>query len=179
MPKIREIEAQLGDVYNWLLVSYKKNILKGLEKVLNDEEVIVDLLDGLMSGRGKPSGIGASGVLCITDRRLLFVESEKPGARPEIIRYEKITDVRYGKSFSSTTLSIEYGGKEISFKSFANETAVRKFADKFRQMTGNGTRFREEDKKNIIDTMTQLFVDRISSTDMKKNVQDVKKNRWN
>ncbi|HON77600.1 MAG TPA: AAA family ATPase [Spirochaetota bacterium] len=174
MPNIKEIESQLGEVYNWLLVSHKKNILKSLEKVLKDEEVVVDLLDGLLSGRGEASGIGVSGVLCITNRRLFFIESEKPGARPEIISYDDITGIRYGKSFSSTTLSIECGGNELSFKSFANETAVRKFADKFRQMTGNGTHFREENKKNIIDTMTQLFVDRISSTDMKGIVPDAK-----
>lgn len=167
MPNIREIETQLGEVYNWLLVSYKKNILKSLEKILKDGEAVVDLLDGLLMGEDEKSGIGVSGVLFITNRRLFFVGSEKPKAAPAVIKYGDITGIRYGRSFSSTTLSIERGKNELSFKSFANETAVKKFVEKFRQMTGAETSFQEEDKKSILDTMTKLFSDRVPPVEMK------------
>ncbi|HQO00984.1 MAG TPA: AAA family ATPase [Spirochaetota bacterium] len=166
MSHMKDIEAQLGNVYNWLLVSNKKNILKNLDRVLENGEVIADLLDGLMTGEDDRSGIGESGVLCITDRRLFFTESEKSRGRVESIRYQDIAGIRYSKSFSSTTLSIAYGKKEISFKSFANETAVRKFVDKFQQLAGNGARVEEEDKKNILDAMTKLFIDRASSPEV-------------
>jgi SpoVK/Ycf46/Vps4 family AAA+-type ATPase len=166
MSHIREIEAQLGNVNNWLLVSNKKNILKNLDRTLENGEVIADLLDGLMTGEGDRSGIGESGVLCITDRRLFFIESEKSRGRVESVRYKDVDGIRFAKSFSSTTLSISYGKKEISFKSFVNETAVRKFVDKIQQLTGNGTSVEEEDKKNILDAMTRLFVNRVSPPDM-------------
>ena len=166
MPSQNAIEQQLAGIYNWLLVSNKKNILRGLEKALRDDEMLVDLLDGLFDGKTiTGSAMGAGGILVITSKRLLFVPGEKAKASFEEVPYGEITALKHEKSFSSVKLTIATRGGGVSFKTFANESAVRKFADRIREIEGGGLPVEEKTTNTILDTLTSIFVDKTTGPD--------------
>ena len=132
------------------MVSYKKNILKGLRKVLDGDEKIENLMDGIFSNKISGNGVGVSGILCISNKRLFFLTSEKSKSRCESISYNDIISMEYEKGFSSTKLILKYKSSTATFKSFANERAMQKFIDNIRSMTGHGTTYHEKKSKNII-----------------------------
>ncbi len=172
MPPVREIEQQLSGINNWLLVSGKKTILKGLEKAMVSGEMIVDLLDGLFSGKKiTGGGMGSGGVLCITSKRLLFVTGDKSKIAFEEIPYGDIKSLEHEKSFSSVRLNISTRDGSVSFKTFANEIAVKKFAEKIREIEGGGLSYREKNSSSILDAITDIFVDRTSGPEFLESIK--------
>ena len=166
MPTKGEIEEQLSGINNWLLVSGKKNILKGLGKAMGTGEIIVDLLDGLFSGKKiTGGGMGTGGVLCITSKRLLFVAGDTSRTAFEEIPYGDIESLEHEKSFSSVRLNIAARDGSASFKTFANEFAVKKFAEKIREIEGGGLKYREKNSGSILDAITDIFIDKTAGAD--------------
>jgi SpoVK/Ycf46/Vps4 family AAA+-type ATPase len=172
MPSLNNIDKQLAGIYNWLLVSNKKNILRGLEKALRDDEMLIDLLDGLFEGKAiTGAGMGAGGVLIITSKRLLFVAGDKSRAAFEEVPYGDIISLGHEKSFSSVKLVIGLRNGSVSFKTFANESAVKKFAGRIREIEGGNVPFEEKTSGTILDAITSIFVDKTSGPEFLDQVK--------
>jgi hypothetical protein len=125
-----DIEQQLTGRMNWALVSNKKTILTGLQAGLEQSEKIVEILDGFFSGtKLRNTATGHSGLFCITDRKLIFVENEQSGEF-EAIEFRNIKSVEIKKEFTSSRLVITTTGGEMSFNSYSGKMALRKFAEK-------------------------------------------------
>ncbi len=172
MASITIIKNQLSDLHNWLLVSNKKNILRGLEKALRNDEMIIDLLDGLYEGTAFIGpGLGVAGVLVITSKRLLFVAGDSSRAAYEEIPYGDIKAIEHNKSFSSVKISIALPRGKVAFKTFANEAAVKKFTDRIREIEGGNAPFEEKASSSVLDAMTGLFMERTGAADFLENIR--------
>ncbi len=129
MPSPESIAEQLEGNSNWALVSNKKNVLRGLAKLMDDGETIVDLLDGLYRGLKLSSKGDLPGVLVATDRRILFVTSELSRPLYEEIAPSEIRGIAYERAFSSIVMTLRLKSSPVTFKTFDNRAAVTKFID--------------------------------------------------
>ncbi|MFO8064862.1 MAG: AAA family ATPase [Spirochaetia bacterium] len=110
MPLQQEIETQLGQIRNWGGVSFKKNILSTLNQVLDEDELVGDLLEGFYSGDHiAASGSGAPGILCLTDRRVLFLMNGGTGSSADRISFEELTAVAVRRSDQSVKITLQRG----------------------------------------------------------------------
>lgn len=103
MPQVRDIESQLATIDNWTHVSFKENLVGNLNQVLVDDEVVEDCLEGFYKGAVVTgSGSGASGILFLTNRRLMFLKNGRAAGRPESIPFEDLASVSYRTGIAST-----------------------------------------------------------------------------
>ena len=107
MPSIPDIEKQLDAIQNWILVSNKKNILRGLDKLLSKNERVLDVLDGLYRGIKISDSSDMAGVLFVTDRRLFFVTSELSSPQFEELAFDDIRGIAYERAFSSIIVTMK------------------------------------------------------------------------
>lgn len=106
MPLQSDIESQLGSISNWLNVSFKKNIVQSLNRVLDEDEQVQNVLEGFYQGGAiASSGSGAPGILCITDRRVLFLLNGSKGVA-ESIPFSELLSVSVRRTDSSLRLSL-------------------------------------------------------------------------
>ncbi len=174
MPPIPDIQEQLKDNINWVTVAYKKNVLKGLSRYLKDNEEIVDILDGLYTSRkisGK--GMGESGVLCLTNRRLFFVTSEQSRPLHEEIPLYTLKDITYTKSFSSITIRINLGKEIGEFKTFSREASVKDLLDSIQRVSGNTASIEKEDSYDVLENVTDLFIDKTSDSGFQDKIKSM------
>lgn len=128
MTTARELESQLQEIPNWPSVSFKTYLVGGLAPTLEGGERIEDLLEGFYRGRtvSAPAS-GAPGVLFLTDRRMVFVTSEREGAQTELLDYEEVSRVESDEGFSSTTITLAAGDDDLVLTSVGNKTQSRAF----------------------------------------------------
>ncbi|MBN2080394.1 MAG: AAA family ATPase [Spirochaetes bacterium] len=153
MPSPDSIAAQLEGNSNWALVSNRKNVLRGLEKIMGDDEKIVDVLDGLYRGSKLSSKGDLPGVLVATDRRLLFVTSELSRPLYEEIATSEIRGIAYERAFSSIVMTLRLKSSPVTFKTFDNRAAVTKFIDAA-SAAGVTAPAREEETLRLLDEVS-------------------------
>ena len=124
MPSVKEIKHQLENSKNWVFISNKDIIIDGLQSCLGKDEELLDIIEGLYNGKTlNNSGLGISGVLCATDRRLLFLSNESLGLHEEI-SFKEITSLNCIKEYSSLKINMTAGKNSISFNSFSSKASV-------------------------------------------------------
>jgi SpoVK/Ycf46/Vps4 family AAA+-type ATPase len=156
MPSNSDIEKQLDAIQNWILVSNKKNILRGLDRLLSKNERVLDVLDGLYRGIKISDSRDLAGVLCVTDRRLLFVTSELSSPLFEELSFGDIRGIAYERAFSSIIVTMKLKASIVTFKTFDNASAVSRFIE---LITGGGARpeAREESTLRILDDINDTM----------------------
>jgi Holliday junction resolvasome RuvABC ATP-dependent DNA helicase subunit len=106
-PSVRD---QLERLSGWSAVSRKRDILAVLGVTLSRGERIAAVLEGFYAGPGSAPP-GAYGVLCVTDRRIVFAAGD--GSRPptQEVRFGEIisTDVESGFSAYKLLLVMAHG----------------------------------------------------------------------
>jgi DNA polymerase III delta prime subunit len=130
MPIARDIETELQQIPNWAQVSFKRNILDTLERSLEETEEVENVLEGfyqVLSTTG--TGSVAPGILCITDRRILFLISGKTRNAPEALEYDRVQAVETKRGYSSTRLTIRLAEGEVQLTAVANANQVTSFIE--------------------------------------------------
>jgi len=147
MPLQDKIESQLGTISNWLHVSFKKNLIQGLNQLVEDEERIEDVLEGFYRGdRIAASGSGAPGILCVTDRRLFFLQSGG-GGLPEVIEYESVESVAAKRTDSSVKITLVHPGGTSILTSTKRGSQAQSFIDNLRAKIGED-RLDDQDQRS-------------------------------
>ena len=137
MPLQQEIQTQLEHIRNWVGVSFKKNILNSLNQVLDEDEELVDLLEGFYSGdHVVASGSGAPGILCITDRRLLFLLNGGTGSTADRIGYDEISGVGVRRTDQSVKIALHRGGSSSVLTSTKRGGQADSFIESVRARIG-------------------------------------------
>jgi len=128
MPAVRDLESELQQIPNWTHVSFKKNILSTLERNLEEAEGVENVLEGFYQGIGiTGTGSGAPGLLCTTDRRILFLISGKSKRAPEALDYENVISVETKRGYSSTRITIRLVEGEVTLTAVTNSNQVNSF----------------------------------------------------
>lgn len=128
MPLARELEDELRHIPNWTHVSFKKNILTTLDRVLDEAERVENVLEGFYQGiRITGTGSGAPGLLCVTDLRLLFLISGKSKNPPEAIDFDDVESVTTKRGYSSTRIQINLADYQIVLTAVANANQINNF----------------------------------------------------
>lgn len=156
MASLSQIESQLESNPNWVMVSNKKNVIRGLERLLSDGEGIVDLLDGLYRGRKISPERDIPGVLFATDQRLLFITNELARPQYEEIPYGELRGISFERAFSSIIMTLKLRTSTVTFKTFDNRAAVSKFIES----AGSGgvaPPAREESTLRILDEINETM----------------------
>jgi SpoVK/Ycf46/Vps4 family AAA+-type ATPase len=156
MPSTKDIEQNLNSIQNWVLISNKKNVLRGLEKLLRKGETIIDVLDGLYRGIKISENRDLAGILCVTDRRLIFVTSELSGPLYEELSFGDIREITHERAFSSIIMTLKLKSSIITFKTFDNRAAVSKFIETINR-AGGGTATREDTTLRILDDINETM----------------------
>jgi AAA+ superfamily predicted ATPase len=156
MSSTSDIEKQLDAIQNWILVSNKKNVLRGLDRLLSKNERVLDVLDGLYRGIKISESTDLAGVLCVTDRRLIFVTSELSGPLFEELAFGDIRGIAYERAFSSIIVTMKLKTSIVIFKTFDNASAVSRFIE---LINSGGARpeAREESTLRILDDITDTM----------------------
>ncbi|MFP4374366.1 MAG: AAA family ATPase [Spirochaetaceae bacterium] len=138
MPLQQEIETQLGQIRNWGGVSFKKNILTTFHQVLDEDERLVDLLEGFYSGDHiVASGSGAPGILCITDRRVLFLLNGGTGTAGDTLTFDEITAVSVRRTDQSAKITLHRGAGQSVLTSTKRGGQADSFLESVRASIGD------------------------------------------
>lgn len=130
MPLVEDIESQLASIDNWAHVSFKENLLGSLNRVLSEGETVEDVLEGFYKGTVVTgSGTGAAGILCITDRRLMFMQNGRSAGRPEIINFADIASVSYRTGIASTKVYVNTTTAGTILNTNVSGTQVQSFTE--------------------------------------------------
>ena len=157
MASSRDIEKHLDKIQNWILVSNKKNVLRGLEKLLARGETIIDVLDGLYRGIKISGDKDLAGVLLASDRRLLFVTSELSTPQYEELAFNEIRGIVFERAFSSIIMTLKLKSTQVTFKTFDNRSAVTKFIDIIDEQGGVTAAPREDTTLRILDEINSTM----------------------
>ncbi len=157
MPSSKDIEKHLDTIHNWILISNKKNVLRGLEKLLGRGENVIDVLDGLYHGIKISGDRDLAGVLLATDRRLLFVTSEFSSPQYEELAFNDIRGIAFERAFSSIIVTLKLKSTQVTFKTFDNRSAVTKFIDIINSRTGVTAAPREDTTLRILDEINSTM----------------------
>ncbi|MFP4510443.1 MAG: AAA family ATPase [Spirochaetaceae bacterium] len=96
-----ELQQHLSRVPAWASVSFKQNLLASLGAILGENEQVESLLEGFWRGiRLSGTGSGVSGILCLTDQRLMFVSNAGTQSQPEVLDFVDLlsADARGGRN---------------------------------------------------------------------------------
>ncbi|TVR90768.1 MAG: AAA family ATPase [Spirochaetaceae bacterium] len=136
-----ELESQLDGITNWIHVSFKKNIITNMQRVLEDEEVIIDVLEGFYRGRVVVgSGSGTPGVFCLTDQRLVFLANGDTRARPEVLEFSHLSGVRTRRGAASNRVTFVQDEIETVLTTTRDENQVHSFLSALRERMESGGR---------------------------------------
>lgn len=123
-----QLESELQQIANWTHVSFKKNILSTLDRNLSEAEQVENVLEGFYQGVGiTGTGSGAPGILCITDRRLLFLISGKSKNLPESIDYDDVRSVATKRGYSATRIILNLENAQVVLTAVTNMNQVNSF----------------------------------------------------
>ncbi|HNV48607.1 MAG TPA: PH domain-containing protein, partial [Spirochaetota bacterium] len=126
MAPVSALENQLAAIANWATVSYKKNLLKELARTIADDERIDDLLEGFYAGEDTlDAGKELPGILCTTDRRIVFFTSERSKPLVREVRFSDIAAIETEKGYAAMKIAIKtHAANTMVFKSFSRESTV-------------------------------------------------------
>jgi len=109
-------------------------IKRELQQVLQDDEKINDLLEGLYSGikliTDKKTGGG--GVLFLSNKRLFFLTFEDEERKFEEISFKDMLSFHLAKADNYWEITIQLKDNSIRFKAFDDEECVANFTDKLK-----------------------------------------------
>ncbi len=157
MSKTDSIEKQLDKNKNWALVSNKKNVLRGIEKLLADGEKIIDVLDGLYRGLKLSAEGDLPGVLFATEKRLIYVTSELNRPLYEEILPGDIRGITFERAFSSIIVTFKLKSSQVTLKTFDNRAAVTRFIEAVTLTGGVNATAREEDTLRMLDEISKTM----------------------
>ncbi len=136
-----ELESQLDGITNWTHVSFKKNIITNMQRVLDDDEVIIDVLEGFYRGRVVVgSGSGTPGVFCLTDQRLVFLANGDTRANPEVLEFSHLSGVRTRRGAASNRVTFVQHEIETVLTTTRDENQVHSFLSALRERMEVGGR---------------------------------------
>ena len=92
------IGNKLKDIKRWSFIPGKNKILPVIEKRIDNDEYIIDLLDGFFPENDEIKNGGDSGLILVTDRRILLIRSELPESCI-LINKDKIKSIICNKKF--------------------------------------------------------------------------------
>jgi SpoVK/Ycf46/Vps4 family AAA+-type ATPase len=177
----RKIEEDLGKIENWHFIHNQKRVLAALKKILQEDEPVGDVIDGIYCDRDAP-GKDVSCVLFATDRRLICIGNEDRDNSIEIIDHDDIRDISRGKTGSSTALTLALPRKTITFKTPASAARTDTFmsrigaAPEIRIVPGEARRGTIESTIREIDQALSLFAAKNNETKsgdaMKEDMKD-------
>ncbi|MFP4010641.1 MAG: AAA family ATPase [Spirochaetaceae bacterium] len=137
MPVQQDIETRLGQIRNWAGVSFKKNILTVLNQVLHEDEQVENVLEGFYSSDYVvSSGSGAPGLLCITDRRVLFLLNGGTGGSADRLGFDEITAVSVRRSDTGVKVTLHRGSGASVLTSTKGGAQADSFLDSMMQRVG-------------------------------------------
>ncbi len=157
MPSSKEIDKQLDSIQNWILVSNKKNVLRGMEKLLEKDETLIDVLEGLYRGIKISENRDIAGVLTVSDRRLIFITSELSSPLYEELSFSDIRGIAFERAFSSIIVTLKLRSTQVTFKTFDNRSAVTKFIDAINRQGGGTAMPREDTTLRILDEINSTM----------------------
>lgn len=109
------VETRLKNINRWNFVPGKNKILPVLETLIANDEIIITVIDGFFNGTSeKNSGVTDSGVVIVSDRRIILIRSAAPDRYISLKKNNKL-NISCIKNFSSLTLMIESGKDSYSF----------------------------------------------------------------
>ncbi len=162
MPSQRDIEEKVKSLQNWPLVSNKKLLLGRMKDALEKEEGVEELLEGLYEEKkSADSEMGTQGILLLTSSKLLFVSSDSRGGLREM-PFPAVRSMGYERGFASVRITVQGESDALSFKSFANEAAVRRFLEKLEVKTGHRAPDTSGEKTAELEKITERFLDQLS-----------------
>ncbi len=124
MPQV-SIEDKLKSIKSWNFVPGKNKILPVLKTLLNDNEFIIDIIDGFFPGdREEKKSNDDSGFILVTDRIIVLMRSDKP-EKYSSLNKSTIKSITCVKNFSSLTINIDSGKEQFSFVTHLSEAAVK------------------------------------------------------
>lgn len=139
------LQKILETLWNWQFISFRNNLLQALSKGLEEGEQVLDLLEGFFKGdSGRGVGSGTAGVLCLTNRRLLFFLSGDTYSAPDSIPLASLIAVRQKRTPAFTQIVFlkkegesifTVGGRNFSISSFVEH--LRTLSDFFDTPSGN------------------------------------------
>jgi len=170
-----DIESQMKNIANWHLITNKEYVLTGLRALLQDDEKVENLMDGLYQGIKIEKGGELTGVLCITDRRLVFVTIEEQRPRYEEILFTEIRGIDFARKYSSVVVTIRLGRNTVRFKSFMDLGSVRTFVTAIKTKTGEKTDIKEGQGDDTSEGIGRLFDNYKTINRFLEKINDLKK----
>lgn len=155
-----DLQQMLVSMPGWGLISNKKIVLRLLEKNLERNEMISNLLEGFIESGENTSAVSRSGVLFLTSKRILFVGNSTEKAPVLPIRYGDIVHIALEKGFSSVKLSFNLKSSALSFKTFAGISSANRFIAHAREIMGDDDPLAHEDKSAAFDDIAKNFIER-------------------
>ncbi len=109
-------------------------IKRELHQILQDDEKINDLLEGLYSGIKLiiDKKTGGGGVLFLSNKRLFFLTFEDEERKFEEISFKDMLSFHLSKADSYWEITIQLKDHSIRFKAFDDEECVENFTDKLK-----------------------------------------------
>ncbi|HOS41784.1 MAG TPA: AAA family ATPase [Spirochaetota bacterium] len=162
MATVSALENQLAAIANWATVSYKKNLLKELARTIADDERIDDLLEGFYAGEETlDAGKELPGILCTTDRRIVFFTSERSKPLVREVRFSDIAAIETEKGYAAMKIAIKtHAAKTMVFKSFSRESTVNRFLEAVSASASTMPVTRSDRSTDAVDRLTDIFVSR-------------------
>ncbi len=123
--QLDDIQQQLSQIPAWASVSFKPNLLSSLASILRDGERIENVLEGFWRGiRLSGTGSGVSGVLCLTDSRVMFVSNAGSQSQPEILEFVDLLSAESRGSRGGYKLCIEHSAGTCFLNTTASEMQI-------------------------------------------------------
>lgn len=130
------LQKILETLWNWQFVSFRNALVQALAKWMEEGEQILDLLEGFYkadSDRG--GGSGTSGVLFLSNRRLLFFLSGDSYSAPEVIPLNSLMAVRQKRTTAFTQIVFQKRRGEAVFTVGGRNFSVTSFLEHLRSLT--------------------------------------------
>ena len=125
-----QLASQLEQLPNWRGISFKANVTASLERILDEDETVEDLVEGFWRGvRLSGTGSGVAGILCYTSRRALFFSNASASAQPEELAYVDLLSVHTKSGISSTKVYLEHSSGTCTLNTSLTEGQARAFTD--------------------------------------------------
>lgn len=121
-----ELQKQLAAIPSWGAVSFKPNLLSSLRAILQADEQVENLVEGFWRGiRLSGTGSGVAGILCLTDRRVMFVSNAGAQSQPEILEFVDLLSAEARNNRGAQKLCIEHSAGTCFLNTPASEALVQ------------------------------------------------------
>jgi SpoVK/Ycf46/Vps4 family AAA+-type ATPase len=158
MKKREAIEKELSQIPGWQLVHNKKGILGPMERLLDRDESILSLLDGLyFDGKIAEQEKEVSGVLLLTGKRILFISGEGKSGLFNEIPISDLRGIARNKKASFHELTVRGKTQVMGLKIFAGSSSAKTFMDAVADITGGRIEQRESDTARLVEDINRSF----------------------